>query len=286
VGGGGVNDVILTGLPRAGTTLTCELLNAVPDTVALDEPMDWRCYAGDVAPGGLPAADACANIGRFLAQTRSTLLSRGTAVSKHVDGRVLGKKISDAGSASGVRVGLAERGEIVVGKALSTDFRLVVKQVAGFAALLEPLRDRFPVFAVIRNPLSVLTSWQTVPLPIRHGHVVIGEALDTGLARSLSVIDDRLERQLYLLAWFFARFCDLLPPDAIIRYEDMVASGGRALRRVSPGAQSLDVALESRNQHYDPGVIAVLGSRLLEVDGPWWRFYPPASVEELMGVRG
>lgn len=33
------NDIILTGVPRSGTTLACLLLSKLPDVVALNEPM-------------------------------------------------------------------------------------------------------------------------------------------------------------------------------------------------------------------------------------------------------
>ncbi len=33
------NNIILTGIPRSGTTLICYLLNKIPNTVALHEPM-------------------------------------------------------------------------------------------------------------------------------------------------------------------------------------------------------------------------------------------------------
>ena len=32
-------DIVLTGVPRSGTTLICYLLNKVPDAIALHEPM-------------------------------------------------------------------------------------------------------------------------------------------------------------------------------------------------------------------------------------------------------
>ena len=41
LGNGGkmrARDVLLTGLPRVGTTLACHLLNTLPDAVGLDEP--------------------------------------------------------------------------------------------------------------------------------------------------------------------------------------------------------------------------------------------------------
>src|SRR5689334_16285425 len=38
-------DVLVTGLPRSGTTLTCHLLQKLPDTVALHEPMDFHKFS-------------------------------------------------------------------------------------------------------------------------------------------------------------------------------------------------------------------------------------------------
>jgi hypothetical protein len=280
-----VNDALLTGLPRSGTTLTCELLNLVPDTVALDEPMDWQAFAQGVPPGSLTPAQACANVATFVAATRRSIQADGVAITKHVDGKVTGKKISDVFDRSQVRIGLAQRGEIEIGKHLGDGFRLVIKQVAGFTALLEPLRERFAVYALVRNPLSVLNSWQTVPLPIREGHVVFGEALDISLARRLAAIDDPLDRQLHLLAWFFGRFKDLLLATSVVRYEDIVAHGGRPLRQVSAAAADLDVPLKSRNKNpsvYKAEATRRLGARLLATDGPWWHFYPPSSVQELL----
>ena len=44
--GGGRRDVVLTGPPRSGTTLACHMLNKLPGTVALHEPIPPRRFAG------------------------------------------------------------------------------------------------------------------------------------------------------------------------------------------------------------------------------------------------
>jgi hypothetical protein len=281
-----LNDALLTGLPRSGTTLTCELLNLVEDTVALDEPMDWMSFtAGDIF-GSLTEDQACANVASFLSGTRRSILEHGVAYTKHVEGKVTGRKISDIVDKDQVRVGLTERGEITIDKPLTPDFRLVVKQVAAFTALLEPLRERFDVYAMVRNPLAVLSSWQTVPMPVRKGHVPFGEVLDRSLAQSLKAIDDPLDRQLHLLGWFFGRFQDLLPASSVFRYEDIVDQGGRPLQQISAGAADLDVTLNSRN--HDQGtrtpaeVTRKVGAKLLATDGPWWHFYSRATVQEML----
>ncbi len=102
---------LLTGLPRGGTTLACELLNRLPDVRALDEPMDpnqllREATADDgVSIGG---ARIQAAIAQFAAQQRRSILDRGMAITLHVDGRVLGARVSDARDADGLRVPWAQ----------------------------------------------------------------------------------------------------------------------------------------------------------------------------------
>lgn len=279
------NDALLTGLPRSGTSLTCELLNLVDNTVALDEPMDWVSFTGGDVYASITDELACANVAAFTAGTRRSILERGIAYTKHVDGKVTGKKISDIEDKDQVRVGLSHRGEITVDKTLTPDFRLVVKQVAAFTALLETLSEHFDVYAMVRNPLAVLSSWQTVPMPIRKGHVPFGEIFDRPLAESLAAIDDPLDRQMHLLGWFFGRFHDLLPASSVLRYEDIVEQGGTPLRAISAGAENLDVTLNSRNRNkevYKPEITKRIGARLLASDGPWWHFYSQESVQEIL----
>ena len=75
-------NVLITGIPRGGTTLACELLNDVPDTVALDEPMRPK------VAGGAGSSGICDAVQSFCEQTRRSLLRDGQAITKQVEGRV------------------------------------------------------------------------------------------------------------------------------------------------------------------------------------------------------
>jgi hypothetical protein len=68
-----------------------------------------------------------------------------------------------------------------------------------FTALLPILAQRFPVFAMVRNPLAVLASWNSVDIPAKQGRVPKAEIYDQDLVHRMSSIDDRLDRQLSLL---------------------------------------------------------------------------------------
>jgi hypothetical protein len=75
--------------------------------------------------------------------------------------------------------------------------------VGVFTALLEGLTHCFPTYALVRNPLSVLASWNSVALPVRQGRLPMAERLDPSLRRMLRRRSDRFERQICLLGWFF-----------------------------------------------------------------------------------
>jgi hypothetical protein len=76
-------NVVLTGLPRSGTTLACRLLNTLPDTVALHEP---------IAPGRFADAEdegaVLEGLERFFRRMRRMIRREKVAVSKNVGGRI------------------------------------------------------------------------------------------------------------------------------------------------------------------------------------------------------
>jgi hypothetical protein len=274
-------NVILTGIPRSGTTLVCHLINTLPDSIALHEPMRvHELVVGD----HLAATDIVA---RFFAQTRASLLADGTAPSKHVGRRIPDRHVSDHPSEDGLRRDDSSYGTVSFTKALTPDFLLVLKHPSAFTALLEMLRTRYPSFAIVRNPLAILGSWNSVQMGFRDGHAPIAEQLDPTLHRALQLTQDRLDRQIVLLAWFFRQYKNNLPSQCVLPYEEIVSSGGRVLAAITPSASQLAASLRSENQSalYDPAFMDVARTRLLASDGAYWQFYSRKEVAELVPVR-
>jgi hypothetical protein len=103
------------------------------------------------------------------------------------------------------------------------------------------------------------------------------------LAIRIAVQPDVLERQFYLLDYFFGRYLKFLP-GRTIRYEDIIASRGRALSLLNPSASTLNEDLTSRNLlavKTDPDALSI-AERLLHSDGPYWSFYTREDVEQLL----
>jgi hypothetical protein len=275
-----MRNVLITGTPRSGTTLLCSLLNKLPNTVALHEPMNvWEF------PNCPDAAGIADVIERFCNDTRKSLLDKGVAVSKHVGGLIPDNVAADKVNRSGTRLRHTEHGPVKIDKPLSDDFALAIKHPVAFTALLDTLSKRFECVAIVRNPLSMLASWNSLAwLNIKNGHAPIGEKLDAQLRQELALEPDVFERQIHIVEWFYKRFRQFLADDAIMKYEDVVESHGRELAAFFPDAAALDERLVSKNvnKFYDRALMLQLGEKLLRRSGVLWDFYSKADVEKLL----
>ena len=75
--------IVLTGIPRSGTTLSCHLLNQLPQCVALLEPMQVPPLIQAAFPAGCLSL-----IADLFGEQRASLLRSGEAVSCAADGQV------------------------------------------------------------------------------------------------------------------------------------------------------------------------------------------------------
>jgi hypothetical protein len=297
-------NVLITGLPRAGTTLTTELLGRLPDCVALDEPMDVGLImqgAEHVSPGNrsvfswrrsspsrtVDRERTADNVVEFCRQSRMSALQDGTVITKHVDGGVTGAKVADELTPDGKRTRLARRGVINIDKPLKPDFTLFIKHNSAFTGMLSELKVRFEMFGIVRNPLAILASWNTVPFAVGTGHASLAERLNPDLKAELAGKSDVVDRQLYLLDWFFRRLATHLGKPRTLRYEDIVSSDGAALSVIHPAATQLEANLTSRNRAtvYDVELMKTLGQRLLATDGSYWSYYDRADVLNLIPTQ-
>ena len=122
-------------------------------------------------------------------------------------------------------------------------------------------------------------------MPVRDGRPGVDAAVVPSLATRLAAHPDRLDRQVELLAWFFERYREILPPEHVIRYEQVVATGGAALAPVVASARGLDVPLWSRNTAtdvYDAAHMKAMAHKLLVRAPGQWAPYRHEEIEQLM----
>lgn len=269
-------DIALTGVPRSGTTLCCNLLGQAKNTVALFEPMPVHRLP-------LQRDAAIQQVQAFFAQSRQRLLASGMASSQQVGGQVPDNPFSSQRDDAGQRRREAELGDIRIDKPLTSGFTLVVKHNAAFTALLPELAQAFDCYAVIRNPLAVLASWNSVALPVASGRLPAGERLDPLLAARLEAEPELLARQLVLLDWLFSRFADQLPATRVLRYEAVVASRAAELAAITEVAVPA-LPLRSRNSSalYDRATALLHAERLRRDAGAWRAFYSDDDIDSVL----
>ena len=276
---------LLSGIPRSGSSLCCRLADKLPGVVGLSEPIgrDLSSAAGD-------AATACALIERFVERTRARALAEGVVPTVHVDGRLDDDRVEGEAGDDGLRRRRGEQGEVAVTAALAPDFGLLIKHNALFAALLSHLVTRFDCLAIVRNPLAVLASWQTVDLPVTRGRIPAGEQFDDALRVALDAEPDLVRRQVAVLNWFFRRYDACLDARDVIRYEQLIDTGGRVLYQALGDDRTPPEALVSRNDNtaYDAVDVERLLQALVGWGGAWSEFYTASelgAVAEAMSAR-
>lgn len=269
-------NLILTGVPRGGTTLCCHLLNRAPDTIALFEPIPV-----DALPIGAAAVDF---LRAYFQSTRQGLQRSGQAPSyRSADGRIPDNPAADRPGQP--RQWQVEHGMVQFDAPASQDFTLAIKHNASFTALLPHLHAQFETLAIVRHPLAVLASWTSLELAVSAGRAPAGERQDAALVQALDRQADAPGRQIVLLDWFFQRYLQYLPVERVLRYEDMVESQGRILYRALDLPDSSMVApLQERNANpvYRSAILPRLAERLLASDGAYWHWYPRDSVMPLL----
>ena len=273
------DNAILVGPARSGTTLACSLLNKLPDVVALDEPFERQRLQQVAGPEAfLAIVDQ-----QFISQ-REMIETTGEALSTLSEGGSLANHYTTETVATTLR-----KRQVVLNKMRGVnragDFKLIIKHTLPFTAQLDELSKRYETFVLVRNPLAILASWNSIDAAYREGMIqpYVQPLADNDLLKRLADIDDRLERQVELLEWHFDQYRPALRTAKVVRYEDIVETSGQALKVIATSARTLDEDLESHNTNslYDRALIWELKEKLIARRGAIWDFYAPKQVDQL-----
>jgi len=270
-------NIVLAAIPRSGSTLSCHLLNQYDNCLAMIEPLDMAAFSALC-----DSTERIAFLADFFKQTRNQI---------RTSGKVPMMTLANGATNTFASSGLQGRSSSITGtrwekpeQLISDDFTLIIKHPNAFSALIGELKSAFFCYALVRNPLAIIASWNTLDHPLRDGHAPMAEVFNTHLQLSLEETDSSMKRQLLLLDWYFRRFRQALKPDRILRYEDIIATGGAALSVISGAHTPVDIELTSHNQNglYDDAqsintALALLDDR----DNACWHFYSRNEVEQL-----
>lgn len=216
------SDWLITGLPRAGTTLLTALVDGLVQSVALSEPDALVERARATEDGDCLVRD----IVQFHRQVRRALRAgEPVADIRAADGQPFTDYLCRTGAAT-----IVEKPSNTIDRsALAHDFLLASKHNALYTALLLPLLDsgRFKVLAVVREPLDLLRSWATVPFPIGRGRLPGAERYWPALAELAEAAEPVKVRQAMIMEAIVARYVSLADRITVLRYEEVLADPRR-----------------------------------------------------------
>ncbi len=268
------NDYILTGLPRAGTTLACKILSEQANVIALNEPIQWK--------GMTSTHDGLTLTRHAFTSFRNSLLLNGTAPSRVRDGQLTDNHFARN---QGERQRVISREVIQFDKTLDHDFMLFIKHNSIFTLLLQQLSSEYKCYAIIRNPLAVLGSWNSVDVPVSRGMMRHLEILNPDLQKNINALNTLAERQMAILDFYFKQYLSL-PSENIFRYEDIIDSQARELERIiqSPIISSEPLFSQNISTVYQRDKILSMGEALLKSDLSYRPFYTQESIEQLLAA--
>jgi len=215
------NNLLLTGLPRCGTTLMTALIDGMDDSVALNEPawqFEWLQGKGRAEPEAFTKwliAD--------YARVRHDLLNAipvperrredGSAVTNYHRLRQQDPEAAKSYTTTDfTRPGL------------TPDFTLAMKHVGPYMGALPSIvaSEAFHVIAIVRNPVGVLASWNEVPIPVGQGKMPGAAVQWKEMAMLTRTPMPLLEKQVRLYDLLVERLYAAREHIDILTYEELV----------------------------------------------------------------
>lgn len=256
-------NLIVTGIPRSGTTLAAAIIDSSPQAFCLSEPERHVRILNAARDSGEFVAGIVADFERI----RNRLLGGeavhdrrapdGTAVTNYYDR-------SSVGQARTVTFALVNRGK----PSLGPDFLLASKHNALYTAVLpELLRSRaFAAVALVRDPVNVVASWRSLQLPISGGRLPAGEKFWAELSELTRSEEDIFVKQLRIYDLFCRRYITCSSLISVIKYEELVKNPAVLGNAIGLDSAAIDGNLvDTRREQRPSAELRNLGRAISEV---------------------
>lgn len=222
-------NIIITGIPRSGTTLLTAMIDSAPNAVGLHEP-GWQAAWMHRNPGSTPEDFIKWLLGDFVL-TRKRLLE--------------GVPIPDRRAADGSRLTnyfrrgekpqqMVKNFEIVpfVKQGLTANFTLAMKHNGLFISVLPDIiaTSCFTIIAIIRSREEVLASWRRLDLPVSHGRMPAAEYYWPEMKHLVHTPMDLHTKQGKMYDLCVQRLMRHAGDIHIVRYEDFINNPHPAMR--------------------------------------------------------
>lgn len=136
-------EILITGIPRSGTSYLCRLLHNIQDCIIINEPKQMFKRLNTEMPW---------EVVNFYQQLRENILAGKAIENKLINGQVIENTI------------IVDEQSTYNPTVSKPDFLLGTKNTLGYMARLPQLHNVFPhatIIANIRNPLDTIASWKS-----------------------------------------------------------------------------------------------------------------------------
>jgi len=210
------NNLVITGIPRSGTSYVCALLNSIDNTVLVNEPAEALQFLRNGSSHTLT---------EYYARTRDSILKGMPIQNKIVDG----KFIEDTNE-SDVR-------NSYVPEVKDASFVFGSKNTFVYLVCLEKIRKQLPdavILACVRHPYDVIASWKGVNFPhLKNANPMffVDYASNEERKKLVRIGAIRELEIRYALLWDYLAQCIIRKIDNLIllKYEEFVIDPARHL---------------------------------------------------------
>lgn len=264
------DNVLLTGIPRSGSTLALKLISDKKRVIGFDEPV-WLKEVRKL-PDAQQVPD---NLLKKIQNLRGQV-KKGFPVNMNFGKGTLELADNHFDRLNNGLVKTKESRDVILD--VSTyDQIWVLKSNIFFTALLKQLIDSgyFKLVVTIRDPLAVIKSWRSLNFSLSHGRSMIAEKYDSS-SKIFVDTDDVLIKQVLLLDWMFKKYLDNYKDIHIFKYEDIVNNPSIIQQNLGFGSVKQYTQLNSRNNNhfYDHSETNEIKTCLLKYGQYYKNFYP------------
>lgn len=234
-----MKDILITGVPRSGTSLLTKLLSQQEDVLCFSEPRwlrDIRHPKQTAEEFSVALKNKITSIREDIKKGNPVIMTVKKGSHELPDNYF---KRTDKGQKN-----FKETKEVFVEH--SDKLTIVVKSNTLFTACLEELMKKrdWKIYAMVRDPLYTLLSWRSLDIPVSRGEIKIGEVYSSDIRRIVKE-EDILKRQVLILNWFLNQF--RMYECQQIKYEDFIDETKKIVSEILRKNINKEFNLDSQN---------------------------------------
>lgn len=234
-----MKNLLITGVPRSGTSLLTKLLSNQEDVLCFSEPRWLR----DIRNPDQSAEEFATSLLNQINTIRENI-KKGNPVTITVKKGSQDLPDNYFKKTNNGYINLKEDKEIFV--EYSANLTIVTKSNTLFTSCLNELikLTNFDIYAMTRDPLYTLLSWRSLDIPISRGELKIGEIYSEKV-RSIVKEPNILKRQVLILNWFLNQFEE--NKIKTFKYEDLIHDSSTILSTILKSSSNNKIKFCSKN---------------------------------------